>query len=439
VLIPVSLGKPPIGNPSLISIATFQAATKEGGLTTTPQILEEIKRRYEPTRVETDNALTFMIGSSKAYVRVFQEDDFCTVLMALSPRDKEAHPTPFARIEAGCEADMSPLMQLLPKDLASLFTLRIGRTGSTDEPESLVQGYLSESGSFLRSMGIVRGCLVSTLEDRASDGSPSPLRREIIVVPFNRRRDETPSAVWRLAYDMVSLTSYGGRLNHLRAGRELMLEQMDASEESTQLRIDEILMELRRPTEQLKPEDLEEVLREVTVLFSRLSVLASSMRRDYVKANAVLRRVRALFKAWNEQSLEGYSTNSSIETDAYESLVSPFSDFVERVEALTAQLDTVLDAVRTYLGIQGQRLSIEEQRSSKEQLVRMVNLQEILHKLEILIVSFYLTEMARLFFEALAYEMANLLTLAFIPAAFLIAILVMRFLHKARGKAAVPS
>ena len=176
---------------------------------------------------------------------------------------------------------------------------------------------------------------------------------------------------------MVSLSSYGRRLSQLHSGRELMLKQVDASEESAQLRIDEILMELRRPTEQLKPEDLEEVLREVTVLFSRLSVLASSMRRDYVKANAILRHVRTLFKAWNEESLEGYSTNSSMETDACESLVSPFKDFIDRVEALRAQLGTVLDAVRTYLGIHGQRLSIEEQRSSKEQLVRMVNLQEL--------------------------------------------------------------
>jgi len=156
------------------------------------------------------------------------------------------------------------------------------------------------------------------------------------------------------------------------------------------------------------------------------------MRRDYVKASAILRSVRTLFVEWNEEGLEGYSTNSSVEIDALEALVSPFRDFIERIEALRSQLDTVLDAVRTYLGIEGQRLSLEEQRSSKEQLTRMVNLQEILHKMEILIVSFYLTEMARLFFEALTREIADLLTLAFIPVAFFIAIFVMRLLHRAK-------
>lgn len=278
----------------------------------------------------------------------------------------------------------------------------------------------------LRSLGKVHGCVVSTLEGGASSRST----RELIIVPL--QQDEDSSSIWMLADDMVSLTSFTARLSHLRSGRELMLNQVDASEETTQLRIDEILMELQRPTEQLKPEDLEKILTEVTVLFSRLSVLASSMRRDYIKASAILRRIRTLFMTWNEESMEGYSTNSSLETDTHESLVLSFRDFVDRIEALRAQLDTVLDAVRTYLGIQGQRLSIEEQRSSKEQLVRMVNLQEILHKLEVVIVSFYLTEMARLFFEALTREIADLLTLAFIPAAFFISIFVMRLLHRAK-------
>ncbi|RLI31973.1 hypothetical protein DRO56_04335 [Candidatus Bathyarchaeota archaeon] len=83
--------------------------------------------------------------------------------------------------------------------------------------------------------------------------------------------------------------------------------------------------------------------------------------------------------------------------------------------ALRVQLNTVLDAVRTYLSIQQQSLSLEEQKSSKEQLIRLVNLQELLHKLEILIVAVYMTEMARIVFEALWHEMANLLTASLYP------------------------
>ncbi|RLG51743.1 MAG: hypothetical protein DRN99_08275, partial [Thermoproteota archaeon] len=93
-------------------------------------------------------------------------------------------------------------------------------------------------------------------------------------------------------------------------------------------------------------------------------------------------------------------------------------------------LNTVLDAVRTYLGIQEEKLSMEEQASSKSLLERLVRLQEVLHKLEVLIVAFYITEMGRLVFEALAHEMVNVLTALFIPVALILAILVSRMLHR---------
>lgn len=97
---------------------------------------------------------------------------------------------------------------------------------------------------------------------------------------------------------------------------------------------------------------------------------------------------------------------------------------------MTAQFNTVLDSVRTYLGIKQQKLSIAEQSSSREQLVRLVDLQETLHKLEILIVAVYLTEMARIVFETLLHESADLLTVIFIPIALLISAILSRALHR---------
>ena len=134
------------------------------------------------------------------------------------------------------------------------------------------------------------------------------------------------------------------------------------------------------------------------------------MRRDYIRARALLRDAGRLFLMWNEEGVDSYPTNSAVEADHYKSLIAPFKDYIERVEAVRGQLNTVLQAVRTYLEIQGQRTSLEEQKSSKEQLIRLLKLQEILHKLEILIVAVYLTEMARIVFEAFAHQRATVLT-----------------------------
>ena len=89
-----------------------------------------------------------------------------------------------------------------------------------------------------------------------------------------------------------------------------------------------------------------------------------------------------------------------------------------------------MEEVRTYLSLQQQKISIEEQKASKDQLVRLVNLQEMLHKLEILIVAVYLTEMAKVFFEAFMHEHTHLYTALFIPIALLLSIFIGRLLHK---------
>lgn len=62
----------------------------------------------------------------------------------------------------------------------------------------------------------------------------------------------------------------------------------------------------------------------------------------------------------------------------------------------------------------------------------MVSLQEILHKLEVLIIAFYITEMGKPVFEAIAHEKAGILTVAFIPLALALAVAIIRLLHEHR-------
>jgi uncharacterized membrane-anchored protein len=143
-----------------------------------------------------------------------------------------------------------------------------------------------------------------------------------------------------------------------------------------------------------------------------------------------LDEVEALLRRWNASEVEGYPTIFSMEMMRCEALSKPFKDFADRMEALRNELGTVLDTVRTYLSVEQQKLTVEEQKSSKELLARLVSLQEVFHKLEILIVAFYITEMGRLVFEAVAHEHAILLTVAFIPLAFLMAVGLTRLLHR---------
>jgi hypothetical protein len=107
-----------------------------------------------------------------------------------------------------------------------------------------------------------------------------------------------------------------------------------------------------------------------------------------------------------------------------------YEDYLVRSESLKARLGTVMDSVRTYLSIQQQKLALEEQKASKEQLVRLVGLQEIFHKVEIFILAVYMTEMARIIFDVVAGGESGLLTAIFIPVALVVAVGVSHILHK---------
>jgi len=301
---------------------------------------------------------------------------------------------------------------------------------ATDEGDArgLLNRLTGDVGLTVRSAGIVSGSILGTLK-WVVGGSFSIAHREIVLIPYWSK--VAPGTVWRLCSDVSYLAMYAGEINRLYSDRKLMFDQIDASEKGTQLRINEILAEMRRPIDEIQLEDLEKILKEITIQFSRLSTLASSMRRDHIRANNLFRGMRSLLREWNERPIGEDPTNTSAYINDFETIIAPFGDFVARTEAVMTQLNTVLDSVRTYLGIRQQKMSFAEQASSREQLVRLVNLQEILHKLEILIVAFYLTEMARMVFESLVHESANIYTVAFIPVAFLASVLLSRLLHRA--------
>jgi hypothetical protein len=424
------LGNPLLGLPRLVRIATFPAAEGEKATQRSIQeILAQIKRSYGAPCSELDQGLMFSQGSLETYVEGIQEEDSQTFLLALRSTEDGDPSTKALEEPATDNAQLDRLMELLPRPALSVLDLRVARASSLEQANKTLDEYLTRVNRRARSMGIIDGCLLAGLDDEAGAFS-EPLRREFVLLPFDPTSGQPTLGVWELCGEMATLAAYAGRLSRLRARHDLALRQIDASEQSTQMRINEILAGLRLPLEQIQSGSLEGILTEVTTLFSRLSILAGAMRRDYVRAQALVRGVGGLLMMWQEEPLHSYPKNSLVEAEAYESLIAPFKDYIDRVEAMRTQLNTVLEAVRTYLEIQGQRTSVEEQKSSKQQLIRLVNLQEMVGKLEILIVAVYLTEMARIAFEAIAHEQANILTAAFIPMALALAVLISRLLHR---------
>lgn len=398
------------------------------------QYLEKVSERFEVNHVEGLDVLEFAKGQFSIRVKVVSNAGTACFLIASGSGGANARDLNSIEVFKEYDEQVSALKGMLPSGPDFEYTLRV--TGAKDESDAgkLFRRHLGDGGRSLRSAGIVRDGILATVGMRNIGAAPER-SREALFLQYGSDPDATVGNAWALCDDICSLAIFGGEVSRLHSERKLMFDQMDASENSTQIRINEILAEMRRPVDEIQSSDLEEILKEITIQFSRLSTLSNTMRRDRVKAQVIIRKTKDLLKRWNERPFDDNVTNSTSTIDFLEGLTAPFADFIERIEALTAQFNTVLDSVRTYLGIRQQKMSLTEQTSSKEQLVQLVNLQETLHKLEVLIVAFYLTEMARIVFDSLLSPellSVDLLTAAFIPVALLLSVLLSRMLHGKR-------
>jgi hypothetical protein len=348
--------------PTLAYIATFYVGREEGNSSkSASEILKEISNGYS-SAVEVNNGVELTIDSIKGYTTGFEEEDFQTFLLTLT--SNSAH----AEEKEAYDSYVRRLGEYLSKNPVSAFTVRVRRATSVREAEAALQEYLRQN-RLIRSLGVVNSCLLATLVDRDGSSPSQIMKREIVTFPCHSNLDEANRLFWAFLSDMTSLVCHAGKLNQLNLTHEPVINQVDASEKTTQFRINEIFADIRRPVEQVKPENLEEMLREVTTLFSSLSILGSAIKRDYIRGRGILYDIRTLFDSWNEKGIDPHPTNSSMEMNCYSNLIAPFKNFVDRIDALNIQLRTVLDALRTNISIRQQKQNSQ----TLELQLRMLN------------------------------------------------------------------
>lgn len=316
-------------------------------------------------------------------------------------------------------------------DLLSTFVTFIPLTKDEGLARSLVDQYSDCLARSKIGIGIVRGCLLSILESGIEE--EELFNRYYYLSPYLLPSGEAEKRAEEILDDIKHLAVCTAQISKLYSGCRNFFS-LESGETEVAEKTEEFLWKLRpsarRPAERVDLKTLESWLDFIMERDSTISAVAATMRVNRMEAKLIVDRIEDVFEKLNERSFEDHPRNFELELRAYNKAIEPFEKTIVRSEALKARLGTVMDEVRTYLSLQQQKITIDEQKASREQLVRLVNLQEILHKLEILIVAFYITEMASLVFEALAHEIAPLLTAAFIPLALLVAVGISRLLHR---------
>jgi hypothetical protein len=311
----------------------------------------------------------------------------------------------------------------LTSHILTTFTVFVPEVNDEANAISILETYSQQLGKRRLGVGTVRGCIFSILESRDDD----QYTKHYFVSPLKTTHNK-PNGFNKVMDDVKDVAIHTARLSKLNMESRSFVSALKPGEIEISERTEAFLWNLMKP-EPVELETLESWLGYIMEREASLSAMISSMRGNLIEAQGTVSRIHEIFRRLNEGSFGEEPSSLEGEAGVNDKVVKTYEDYLVRSEALKARLGTVMESVRTYLSIQQQKLTLEEQKASKEQLVRLVGLQEIFHKVEIFILAVYITEMARIIFEVVAEHDALLITAIFIPVALVISIVVTRLLH----------
>lgn len=405
----------------IITIHVFQLNRNNGDFLL-DTLTQAVRRKYRNVE-EKDGVLTVYVGDISCRFKIDSVNGFFTLTSTIEyggHYELENMLHNVLRL-----FDSSNLLSSIPSlGMLSTFITFISPTESEDSAIALVEEYSHHLSKPKMGVGVIRGCLFSVFEP-----GDELFNRYYLLSPISLPSEVAEKNLVEILDYIRYLAVYTAELSKLYIDCKKLFSIFQSREMEVREKTRDFLWKLIGP----KPIDLETLASWLNYIMERaltLSTMIAAMQANFVEAELTVSKLKSIFKKLNEKKFKDYPRNFDIDIEVYDRVVKVFKSHIVKGEALKAHLETVMDEIRVYLRFQQQRIALEEQKASKEQLIRLVDLQKIFHKIELFIVAVYMTEMARIIFEVIAHEVATILTALFIPVAFLLAMGVSRLLHR---------
>lgn len=388
----------------------------------TEQVHRNISERNKGV-VRVGDTLEFQVGEGRFQIRV---EGIGSFTLLTSDIEYDCGPGK-GMMDAGTRLldAFDPLVVLLSPALTT-FIIFSPEATDVDHAFTLLAAYSQQLLKPKLGVGVVAGCLFSLLE--SGDGGRQ-FNKHYFVSPIRSSHDPQSRGLHETVECIKTIAVQTAQLSKLHSSSNSFFSALKPGETEISERTESFLWNLMK-LEPIGLEELESWLGYIVEREASLSAMISAMRGNLIEAQSTVSRIEEAFRRLNERSINGEPRSTEGEVRAYNRIPKNYEDYLMRSEALKARLETVMDSVRTYLSIQQQKLTLEEQKASREQLTRLVRLQETLHKLEVIIVAVYILEMARIVFEVVAHEQAGVLSVVFIPIALLLSVAISRVLSK---------
>jgi len=250
--------------------------------------------------------------------------------------------------------------------------------------------------------------------------------RQISILPIRGVEEEQIETTLEYLKQMATSIS---KLSKIFTSRTTVFSVIESGEEEISRKVEEILWALLQP-EPVEYAKLESWLSYTLERGSTTMAILSSLQSSHVEAKEAYSELQHHLSQLNTTRVGVYPTIEEWENQRSSKTLWKFEKTITSTIGLDQRLEALMEKIRVYLSLQQHRLSLEEQKASREEITRLVKLQEALHKLEVIIVAVYILEMARILFEAFAHEHANVLSVVFMPVALLLSMFINRILSK---------
>lgn len=249
----------------------------------------------------------------------------------------------------------------------------------------------------------------------ATDYEPDPQGRERYLI-FPIKEEVPPGQVEFIVDNIVRIENhfhllYRPKINFDQAASSLLTVETGSAEE---------MRELNNTLPTAGTETLKESLHRLSAGFAQLATLNDEFQRNFSSAVTYKDILRTAYKAWREQAIDGYLPLSAPVLRSSTAIAGDYGQLLARVERVRRQKADMINILGTKIDLLERDQSMALQRSMNETTKSQMAMQTTIEGLYIFIVAFYLTELARIVFEALKEQgilktSPNLLAALFIP------------------------
>lgn len=167
---------------------------------------------------------------------------------------------------------------------------------------------------------------------------------------------------------------------------------------------------------------LKESLHQLSAGFAQLASLNDEFQQHFSAAVTYKDILRAAFQAWREKALDDFLPLSAPILRSSASIAGDYAQLLARVERVRRQKADIINILRTKIDLLERDASMALQRTMNNTVQTQMKMQMSIEGLYIFIVAFYLTELARIVFQALKEQgivktSPDLLAALFIPVA----------------------